>query len=525
MTTRFVHRPIVMTDAGVVVSGHHKASEAGAAVLRDGGNAMDAAVAASAALCVAIPHMNGVGGDCIALYFDAASGKTVAINGSGRAPAALSPEKLRQLGHDTMPARGPLSSSVGGLVHAWEECLLRYGTRGLGDLIAPAAVLAAKGVPLDLQLADFFNGPVYADLAGHFAPLAALYGSPGGRKLGDLLCNPALAATLTAIARDGADALYKGAVGGALIADLKAAGAVMSEDDLAGHDTRFDRPLTVAYLGRCLQAAPPNSQGLALAVLSGLADLAAREAGRPQATTPADYLRRKAIAFTCRGRFVGDPDRFERPDRLLEEAPLQGLRAGDGAEAGLALRPAGDTSTLVVMDRFGNAVSWVQSLFEEFGSCVVSPATGIVMHNRLALQSLDPASPLALRPAERPFHTLCPALVEKDGTCEVAIATPGDHGQPQTIHQVLTRLYAEGDNIQAAIEAPRIRHDSGLQVMVEDRVPPAWIEEIRAAGYEVAKIGPWSRLAGGVNAIYRADNGQAMAGADPRRASYAITAD
>jgi gamma-glutamyltranspeptidase/glutathione hydrolase len=169
-------------------------------------------------------------------------------------------------------------------------------------------------------------------------------------------------------------------------------------------------------------------------------------------------------------------------------------------------------------------VSWVQSLFEEFGSGVISPSTGIVMHNRLALQRLTDG-PFQLRPGERPFHTLCPSLVEANGVCEMAIATPGDHGQPQAIFQVLTRHYAEGFHLQAAIEAPRIRHDAGVKVMVEDRAPLEWIEEIRGAGYEVSMIGPWSRLAGGVNAISRNPDGLLLAGADPRRASYAITAD
>jgi gamma-glutamyltranspeptidase/glutathione hydrolase len=512
-----------MTTAGCVVSGHHKASEAGAAVLRSGGNTIDAAVAASAVLSVAVPHMNGIGGDCIALYFDAASGTTTVINGSGRAPLAASPAAIRRAGHAEMPERGPLAISVCGLVDAWEKSLARFGTRALGDLIEPAVRLAEDGVPVDLNLLAFLSGPVYADLAGGFPHLAALYGPPGSHALGDRLRNTRLAHSLAAIGQEGAAALYRGGVGRDLVEDLAEAGALLDQSDLAAHETRFDAPLTVGYLGRRLHTAPPNSQGLALAVLSGLADIAARDHGAPLPTGARDYLERRAIAFDCRDRFAGDPDRVGRPDELLEESALRSMQRGSG---GAALPPGGgDTSTLVVIDKWGNAVSWVQSLFEEFGSGVVSPKTGIVMHNRLALQSLSEDSPLALRPGERPFHTLCPALVEAAGACEVAIATPGDHGQPQTIHQVLTRLYAEGDNIQAAIEAPRIRCDGGDVVMVEDRVPPAWIAEIEVEGYSVQRIGAWSRLAGGVNAIQRRPDGLMLAGADPRRASYALTAE
>ncbi len=522
----FVHRPILMTDAGAVVSGHHKASEAGAAVLRAGGNAIDATVAASAVLCVAIPHMNGLGGDCIALYFDAAARRTTAINGSGRAPLRATPEAVLRAGHREMPIRGPLAISVCGLVDAWQRCLERFGTRPLADLLRPAIRLAEEGLPLDLNLQSFLGGPVYAGLARDYPALIALYGPPGRRVLGARLRNARLAATLAEIGRHGADAFYRGPIGRALIADLAAAGALLSEEDFAGHATRFDEPLTVSYLERRLHASPPNAQGIALCVLSGLADLASDEAGRPLPFRPAPYLRAKALAFACRAQAFGDPDHSRRPDHMLTREALVRLRQEPHPMADALAPAAGDTSTLVAVDRWGNAVSWVQSLFEEFGSGVVSPSTGIVMHNRLALQELSPDSPWALRAGERPFHTLCPALVEHKGACELAIATPGDHGQPQTIHQVLTRVYAEGLHLQAAIEAPRLRHDDGRRVMIEDRAPWDWRDEIVAAGFEVQDIGSWSRLAGGVNAIQRRHpDGLLFAGADPRRASYAVTAD
>lgn len=521
----FVHRPVLMTEEGAVVSGHHKASEVGAAVLRDGGNAIDAAVAASAALCIAVPHMNGLGGDSIALHFDAKTRSTTVINGSGRAPLAASADAVRQRGHTEMPERGPLSISVCGVVDAWDRSIERFGTRPLSDLLKPAVRLAESGIPLDQNLETFLSGPVYEELAKNNRHLATLYGAPGSHRIGSRLRNPALANSLEAIRVEGRQALYRGSVGRTLIADLERAGALVSERDLADHETRFDQPLSVEYLGRHVHVAPPNTQGIALAVLSGLADLAAQRHGRPLPTSPADYLKRKAIAFACRAQFAGDPERTMRPDHLLNKQALLKLESAPDGAPGPIARAAGDTSTLVVVDRWGNAVSWVQSLFQEFGSGVVSLSTGIVMHNRLGLQSLDPDSSTPLRAGERPFHTLCPALVMKDGACEVAIATPGDHGQPQTIHQVLTRLYADGDDIQAAIEAPRIRHDSGPEVMIEDRIPEEWLTEIEAAGFQIARIGSWSRLAGGVNAILRRSDGLMFAGADPRRACYAITAD
>lgn len=520
-----VHRPIIMTDAGVVVSGHHKASEAGASVLREGGNAIDAAVAASAALSVAIPHMNGIGGDCIALYYDASRRQTIAINGSGRAPQKCSAQTIRAAGFREMPQRGPLAISACGLVDAWESVLERFGTRKLGALLTPAVRLAREGVPIDLVFQSFLAGPVYADLASRFPALIDIYGPAGQRRLGERLHNEALANSLEQIAGDGARVLYEGELGRRLAADLEAAGALLGLEDLKAHKTLLSPPLSVTYGGRRVHVAPPNSQGIALAILAGLADVAAGRTGVLEPFDPGPFLVNKAKAFDVRSTYAGDPERVSRPDRLLEPALLQSLHARDASEPPGLAPGGGDTSTLVVIDRHGNAVSWVQSLFEEFGSGVVSKSTGVVMHNRLALQSLDEGHPFALRPGERPFHTLCPALVEAEGFCEMAIATPGDHGQPQIIFQVLTRHYAESFNLQAAVEAPRIRHDSGSTVMVEDRVPAAWIDTIRRAGLQVTKVGEWSRLAGGVNAIRRFPDGLLMAAADPRRASYAVTAD
>ncbi len=517
-----VHRPVLMSDAGMVVSGHHKASEAGAAVLRAGGNAMDAAIAASAVLCVAIPHMNGLGGDAIALHYESASRRVTCINGSGCAPLALSAEAVRRAGHARMPMRGPLSISVCGLVDAWERSLARFGTRRLDALLEPAAELATVGLPVDLVLQDFLNGTDYRDLASARPELAAVYGAPGPRILGERVCNPALAETIRAVMRGGAEAFYRGPVTRALISDLNTAGSPLTEEDFARHATRFEAPLMVHFAGRRVSAAPPNSQGLALAVLAGLHERT--NPGAPQPFHPATYLRDKELAFLLRARAVGDPDIVARPDGLLEGEALDQLAARGGASAP-APRPAGDTSTLVVVDRWGNAVSWVQSLFESFGSGVLSPSTGLVLHNRLGLQGLGPEDPWPLQPGRRPFHTLCPALVENAQGCELAIATPGDHGQPQTIFQILLRLFAEGYNVQAAAEAPRLRHDGGRTVLIEDRAPEWWFEDIQRAGYEPCRIGAWSRLMGGVGIVQRHADGLLAAGADPRRAGYAMTAD
>jgi gamma-glutamyltranspeptidase/glutathione hydrolase len=521
-------RPIVMTTGGIVVAGHHLAAEAGAEVLREGGNAMDAAVAAAAALAVAIPPMNGIGGDAIVLHFERKSGKVTTINGSGAAPGKASVEAYRARGLSGVPQRGPLSISVPGAVHAWKTALERFGTISLERALQRAIAIAEHGLPLDRYLADFLDSALYRQLAAESPSLPAIYGAPAPRSLGSLVKFPALAATLRRIAAEGVGALYGGPVGRALIAELDRQGCLIALEDLARHDTRLDPALSVGYRGHRVHAAPPNSQGMALLMILGMLE---SEAPRRE---PADgaFLRRflamKRLAFAWRDRLNGDPALAKLPGDLLEPKRLAALaeqaRHGDHTVAPLLEAASGDTSTLVTMDREGNAVSWVQSLFQAFGSAVASPETGIVMHNRLALARLDGDGPNRLRPHHRAFHTLAPALVTAEGRCRLAIATPGDHGQPQSLAQVIVNLVERGMDIQQAIEAPRVRHNGAAELVYETRLPDAALAPLREAGYQLQDVGPWSRVMGGINAIDCPDGTVRMGGADPRRASYAIPA-
>ena len=520
----FVHRPIIFSESGMVVSGHHRASEVGAGVLRRGGTAIEAAVATSAALCVAIPNMNGIGGDCFALYFDAREGKVTAINGSGAAPRDASPEFFIRAGYDRIPARGPWSISTCGLAHAWQAALDRFGGGPLAPLLEPAIALAERGVPVDLHLQDYFASPEYAERAAAAPELARIYGPPARRELGVPVRQPALAESLRRIAAEGVATLYGGALGRALIEDLNAAGALLSLDDLAKHTTGFTASGSARFHGARVHFAPPNSQGIALGLLAGLWDILRTRPEAGGGLDPRLYMRIKRLAFKYRDRYAIDPARIALPENLFTRERLSGMLDHESAPFEFESRSGGgDTSTFVIIDRDGNAVSWVQSLFDDFGSGVLSPSTGIVMHNRLCLESLDAGPERGLMPGMRPFHTLCPALVIRDG-CEIAIATPGDHGQPQSLFQVLVNVYDRGLNLQEAIEAPRMRHDSGLDFMIEDRAAPAWIESASAAGFRVRSLGPWSRLMGGVNAVMRSPSGALMSGADPRRSSWAVCA-
>lgn len=515
------HRPVVMGAGGMVASGHSAASVAGAEILRRGGNAVDAAVASAAALAVAIPHMNGLGGDAIGLVYHARSGQVTTVNGSGVAPAAATVARYNSLGHETIPQRGPLSMSVPGAVQSWEDCLSRWGTRSLGECLEFAIELAETGVPLDQSHIDFLAGASYAELVASFPTLSRTFIEPGYHVLGQRLKQPVLAQTLRRLAAEGADSFYRGRIARAMLDDLSEHDALLSAEDLEQHRTLFQKSLSVRYRRRAVHVAPPNSQGIALALLLGMTETWMSESDA-RAFDPQTYLRMKRVAFELRDAYACDPSRRRLPGDLLTDAKLRALTETSSSREAQAKAGGGDTSTLVVIDADGNAVSWVQSLFEEFGSGVVSEATGVVFHNRLYLEQLNDDPVHGLQPGMRPFHTLCPALVVTDRGCDMSIATPGDHGQPQTIYQVFRSVYEEGLSIQAAIERPRIRHDTGREVMVEDRAPKEWWQAIEALGYQPTSVGPWSRKLGGVNAIRRLPDGLLMAGGDPRRSSYAI---
>lgn len=509
----------------MVVAGHHRAAEAGAEILRAGGNAIDGAVAAAATLAIAIPFMNGLGGDAIALYAPP-GGDVSTINGSGAVARGASVAEYRRRGISEMPMRGPLSVSTPGFVAAIGEACERFGTMPFAQLLEPAIALAEEGVPLDAAALGFFNGPVYAELAQTYPGLIAMFGGPGGRALGQRLKQPAAAQTLRRLARDGWRTFYTGPLAEAWLKAACEAGVLLDGRDLNEHRTNFSAPLSVPWRGRKVYAAPPNAQGLALLAMLGLSECQPapppRDASDPL-IDPQAHLLRKVAAFAMRDAYCSDPRRVSLPPDILEPARLASIDLVTGADAA-ARTGGGDTSTFVVVDRAGGAVSWVQSLFEEFGSCVACPDQGIVLHNRAGLERLDDDPVHGLRGGYRPFHTLCPALaIGPDGE-RVALATPGDHGQPQTLHQVLRRQVEQGLDIQAAIEWPRLRHDTGREVLLEDRCPPTWDATLAQSGWVPRRVGPWSRLMGGVNAVLRRPDGLLMAGADPRRSSYAIPA-
>ena len=533
------NRPDVRGIQGAVSAGHPLAAAAGYDVLRRGGNAMDAAIAMAGVLAVVRPHMNGVGGDAFALYYEAETGRVHAMNGSGRAGAMATPALFAERELDEVPGNGPLSVSVPGAVAAWVDALERFGTLPREELLAPAIGYAQDGFPVSTRLASDIRAQSGA-LNDH---ARALY-LPGGEPppVGSLLRNPALAATLSGIAQDGKDAFYRGGVAERLAAFIEAEGGYVRAPDLAAHTTTWVEPLRGEFEGYHMLVLPPNTQGIAQLQLFEMAksfDLA----GMGQ--NSADYLHTlielKKLAFADRDQWAADPEFTDIPlDDLLDAdylarraAMVDRGSAAEGRTPGVAPTPmtagggslddSGDTVYLTAVDQWGNAVSWIQSLFAGFGSGLLEPETGVVLHNRGALFTLQPGHPNIIAPGKRPYHTLTPMMaVHGDGSFAFSLGTPGGDSQPQSLLQIVNNLVLFGMTPQAAIEAPRFRSYGGLGVAFEDRFGADVLGRLGEWGHEAEVVHGWTATFGGAQMILRDRDGTLTAASDPRREAYAI---
>ena len=498
---------MISINKGLVVSGHKEATKAGIDILNKGGNAIDAAIATSAVLAVSIPNMNGLGGDSIALWFDQKKNKVVAINGSGKSPYKASIKYYKSKKYRKIPRRGPLSISIPGLVHAWEKSLKEYGTKSLKEILNPAIKLAKKGIKIDKYLKKFFEGNVYKTLIKNNKYLSDIYGDKKTYKINLKIKQSQLANTLTEISNKGSSSFYEGEISKKIIYDLKKQGSIISHKDLKNHKTLIQKAISTKYHGQKIFTAPPNSQGLALLFMCKLFE---ENKSSNKNININEFLKVKKESFFYRNKYCVDPNISTFSKKKLNQKKIKSKKFNNY----LNNKVSGDTSTLVVIDKKGNAVSWVQSLFEEFGSGTVSPTTGIVFHNRLYLEKLFKKRNNYLRPNKRPFHTLCPTIVLKNNKCDLAIATPGDHGQPQTIYQILHHVYKNNLTIQNAINKPRIRHVSDKQILVEKNF------YLKKTNLNIKKYNKPNRLFGGVTAIKRKNNSTLSRGADKRRNCY-----
>ncbi|WP_406349010.1 gamma-glutamyltransferase [Streptomyces sp. NBC_01597] len=497
----FTERPLAARGGDwAVATPHAGASDVAAEVLRGGGNAVDAALAAAAMLTVVYPNQCSVGGDLLALV-GTRDGEVSFVNASGRSPRALDVASLTAA-YDTMPVLGALPVTVPGAVAGWAALAEKWGTRPLAAALAPAEAAAREGVAVAPGLAH--------DLARESGNLARDPGMRGvffadGEVLaaGKTLRQPHLARSLALIGSDGPAAMYGGEVGARLVKLLAARGSAMTEEDFAAHTVELSQALAAEYDGVEYLSAGANSQGLYF--LQGLRALDVARSVRG----PLDPLGRDAgvvasvLAWTAgdRDRHCADPDWSSAPvDHLLSDTYAR--RVAEHALSGTAVdllaqrKASGDTVAVVVADADGTWVSLIQSVFHSFGAAVLDPGTGIVLHNRGASFSLDPASPNVLAGGKRPLHTLMPVLVREGGELVGAHGAMGGRAQPQ-VHTHMALQLAAGSPPEHAVSVPRwvlgameagVTAGAGV-VSTERDVPPAGVQAIEEAGFTVRSLG------------------------------------
>ncbi len=516
-------RPTILASESLIATGSPLASVAGLEVLRHGGNAIDAAIASAAVLAVVQPEMCGVGGDAFLLIRSSRERSVIALNGSGRAPRALSTGM-------PVPRSGPLSATVPGALAAWSDALARFGSHGLDELLRPAIALAESGFPVSAHVARAL-AESRATL-GARADTAATY-LPGGRspRFGERLALPALARTLRFIAEHGAEAFYRGPLAERVAAGAHAAGGALSAEDLSDHHSAWLTPAETTYRGRRILVQPPVSQGcvtLGELTLVEDDDLAALGVGSPDLVHL--LLETARLAFLDRDRYLGDPERasvnagiFVDRARARERRRTVDLRQAGPAGARTAAS-AGGTSYLCVVDHDGNAVSLIQSIFGDFGAGVLAGDTGVLLNNRVGGFSDDPTSPNSLAPSKRPVHTLNNCMVlAADGSLEHVLGTPGTDAQVQTLFQLLIARLDLGVELQEAIELPRWRREPDGSVLAESRFGPAVLDALAGRGHRIVRGGPWEPRTGGAQAIFvDGARGLLHGAADPRREGYAL---
>lgn len=515
-------RTPVLAANGVVASSHPLASQAGLAILRAGGSAVDAAVAAAACLTVLEPPSNGLGGDGFALVWDGT--QLHGINGSGRAPAALSLEALHRAGYTQMPAEGWFSVTVPGVVQMWGDLHERFGVLPLEQVLAPAIAYAEEGAPVAPWVSFFWERGVAAARTRRGPEFDAFLETfaPAGRapRPGERFVAPGHARTLRLLARKGVRAFYEGEIAEAIAAFSAATGGLLTADDLAAHQSEWVAPLTMDYAGYTVAELPPNGQGLAALLALGM--LNGLDLGRfPRDSAESYHLQIEAmkLAFADVFAYVGDPAVVETPTAaLLDRERLAARRALIGPVAqdfGPGPVMQGGTVYFCTADADGRMVSMIQSTYTGFGSGIVIPGWGIALHNRGLGFVTEPGHPNCLAPRKRPFHTIIPGFLLKDGTAIGPFGVMGAHMQPQGHVQVIINSLTYGMHPQAALDAPRWRWERDGSVHLELETPRHVIEGLISKNHRVqidTEAGPFGRG----QIIWRMDSGVYLAGSESR---------
>lgn len=498
-------RSVVIADRGIVATSQPLAAQAGLAILRAGGNAVDAAIAANAVIGVVEPMSCGIGGDLFAIYWDAKTEKLYGLNASGRSPEKLAIDVFRERELDEIPEYGPLSWSVPGCVSGWEALKDRFGTLGWSAILADAIFYADEGFPVSEIIAGGWQGS--EERLGEWPDSAATL-LPGGRapRDGERFRNENLARTMRTIARAGAAAFYEGDVAKEIVRFSQENGGYFTLSDFANHSSEWVEPVSTNYRGYDVWELPPNGQGIAaLQILNLLEPHDIVSMGFGSADYAHLFVEAKKLAFADRARYYFDPAFGEPPvaqliskEYALQRGKLINMHhAATDVSHGDEKLVHGDTIYLTVVDKDRNCCSLIQSNFHGFGSQVVPGNVGFALQNRGSLFALDDDHPNRFEPQKRPFHTIIPAMATKDGKPWLCFGVMGGDMQPQGHVQILVNLIDFGMNVQEAGDAARIRHDGsptptgtpgesdGGTVYVEPGIPEETRAELVRRGHKV----------------------------------------
>jgi gamma-glutamyltranspeptidase/glutathione hydrolase len=528
-------RSVVSSTLGVVASESVLASQVGARILEQGGNAIDAAIATNAMMGLVAPMNDGIGGDLFAIVYIAKTGTLHGINASGWAPAALTADYLRGTGVTRMPTRGIHSVTVPGAVNGWEKLLTRFGRKRFADVLAPAIDYATTGFPVGEVVSVYWRDS--EDVLKADAPTARTYLTNGrAPRAGELFRIPDLAWTYRQIAAGGAAAFYRGAVAAKILATSKQHGGTMTAADLATFESEWVDPISTTYRGWTVYELPPNGQGIAaLEMLNIMESFPLASAGHNSTEALHWMIEAKKLAYADMQRFDADPRFAKVPVAAMRSKAyaaqraklIDAARANCSVGAGAPSVTDNGTTYLSVVDREGNMISLIQSNYSTvgFGSGLVVDGAGFVLHNRGGGFTLDAASPNVLAGRKRPLHTIIPAFMEKDDT-RIAFGIMGGWNQAQAHAQFVSNVVDFGMNVQGALDVPRFSKDTfdGCDVNLESRIPDAIRQALAARGHQIIMRGDFSstRMGAGQAVIRDFKTGMNAGASDPRKDGAAI---
>ncbi|MCF8224650.1 MAG: gamma-glutamyltransferase [Bacteroidales bacterium] len=465
----FATRSEVISTQGMACTSQPLATQAALDILKKGGNAIDAAIAANAVLGLVEPTGNGIGGDLFAIVWDAENERLEGLNASGRSPQSLTLEYFKENHYSRIPSVGPLPVSVPGCVDGWFELHSKYGELPMDEILRPAINYAREGFPVTELIAYYWQGN--ARYLSRFPNIKEIY-MPGGKPpaKGDIFCNPALANTLETISKKGRDAFYRGEIAQVIDAFMEQQGGFLSYEDLASHTSEWVEPVSVNYRGYDVWELPPNGQGIAaLQILNILEGFNIASMGFGTAEYIHHFTEAKKLAFEDRAKYYADPAFNSIDYRLLlsdeyaaeRRSLLNKERASRSYDAGEIEQ--GNTIYLTVADKEGNMVSLIQSNYRGMGSGMCPPGLGFILQDRGELFSLEVGHYNVYEPGKRPFHTIIPAFITRNGKPFISFGLMGGAMQPQGHAQVVMNLIDFGMNLQEAGDAPRVRHSGSSQ--------------------------------------------------------------